>query len=339
MTCDSARAQRPRVFVTRDLPGSALDRLGEATRMDLWPGETAPDREALLERVRDAEGLLCLLTDAVDEDLLRGAPSLRVVSSYSVGVDHIDLAAASARGIPVGHTPGVLVETTADLAFGLLLSAARRLAEGDRFVRDGGWGREPSWSPHLLLGTDVHGATLGLLGLGAIGQAMARRAAGFGMRVLGWTRSGRAVPGVEPAAFETLLRESDFVSLHVALTEDTRGLIGARELAWMRPGAILVNTARGGVVDEPALAAALRGGTIGGAALDVFSEEPLPDASPLHGAPRLTLAPHLGSASQATRARMAELAVDNLLAGLAGNPLPHCANPESDPGPEPEPEG
>ena len=316
---------RPRVFVTRRLPGAALERLAGHCALEVWSGAGAPPAQALRDGCRDAEGLLCLLTDAIDAPLLAGCPRLRVISSCSVGVDHIDLPAARARGIPVGHTPGVLVETTADLAFALLLAAARRVAEADRFVRDGRWSFEHRWDPEALLGRDVHGATLGIVGLGAIGRAMARRAAGFGMRVLGWSRTPRALPGVEACAFEALLARSDFVTLHVALTPQTRNLLDARALGLLRPGAILVNAARGGIVDEAALAAALSSGRIAAAALDVFASEPLDPASPLLAAPNLLLTPHIGSASIATRTRMADLAVENLLAGLEGRPLPHAA--------------
>lgn len=321
-------ADRPRVFVTRALPGDALERLGRTTELDVWSGPGPPPARELRRRTRRADGLLCLLTDRVDAALLEASPGLRVISSYSVGVDHVDLEAASRRGLPVGHTPGVLTETTADLAFALLLAAARRVPEADRFVRERGWTEDRAWAPELLLGRDLHGATLGLLGLGAIGRAVARRAAGFGMRVLGWTRSGRRVEGVEPAGFEALLERSDFVSVHVALAAETRGLLGPRELGRMRPGSVLVNTARGGIVDEAALAEALRRGPLGAAALDVFDEEPLPEASPLRAFPNLVLTPHIGSATVATRARMAELAVENLRAGLEGRALPHCANPQ-----------
>ena len=316
---------RPRVFATRRLPGGALARLAEHCELELWQGGGAPPAEAVAAGARDADGLLCLLTDAVDAALLAACPRLRVISSCSVGVDHIDLAAARARGIPVGHTPGVLVETTADLAFGLLLAAARRLVEADRYVREGRWSFEHRWDPEALLGRDLHGATLGIVGLGAIGQALARRAGGFGMRVLGWSRTPRGVPGVEACAFDALLARADFVSVHVALTPQTRDLFCARAIAAMRPGAILVNTARGGIVDEAALAAALASGRLAAAALDVFAREPLDPASPLLAAPNLLLTPHIGSASIATRTRMADLAVENLLAGLAGRPLPHPA--------------
>ena len=318
---------RPRVFVTRALPGDAIPRLGERARVDVWRGPGAPPSDALAAGAREAEGLLCLLTDRVDEALLEACPGLRAISSCSAGVDHIDLEAATRRGIPVGYTPGVLTETTADLAFALLLAAARRVVEADRFVREGGWTPERRWQPDLLLGRDVHGATLGILGLGQIGRALARRARGFGMRVLGWSRTRKEIEGIEWVDFDTLLSDSDFVSVHLALVPETRNLLGPRALARMRPGAILVSTARGGIVDEVALAEALRGGRLAAAALDVFAAEPLERESPLLKLPNVVLAPHIGSASVATRARMADLSVANLLAGLEGRPLLHCANP------------
>jgi len=329
----AARA-RPRVFVTHALAGlgyaghPVLDEVKAQTRCEVWSGTGAPSPRELREAARDCEGLLCMLTDRIDAELLSACPHLRVVSSLSVGVDHVELEAATSRGIPVGHTPGVLVETTADLAFALLLAAARRLVEADAFVRGGHWTAERRWEPDLMLGSDVHGATLGIVGLGAIGRAVARRARGFGMRVLGWTRSGRAVEGVEPASLPALLESAEFVSVHVAHTRETRGLLDAAAIERMKPGAILVNTARGGIVDEGALARALRSGALAAAGLDVFEREPLAPESPLRGLPNLVLAPHIGSASRATRSRMARLAVENLLAGLDGRPLLHCANPD-----------
>jgi len=320
---------KPKVYVTRRLPGEAFARLGEHARVSLWPGPGGPPRTALAAGLREADGLLCLLSDRVDAALLAAAPRLRVVSSCSVGLDHVDVAAASARGIAVGHTPGVLTETTADLTLALMLAAARRIPEADRFVREGRWLPERGWDPDLLLGRDLHGATVGLVGLGAIGQAVARRLAGFGCRLLGWTRSGRASPGVEPATLEALLPASDFVSLHVALAPETRGLLDAARLASMKPGAILVNAARGGLVDEAALAEALRSGALAAAGLDVFAHEPVDPASPLLALDNVVLAPHVGSASIRTRERMADLAVENLLAGLEGRPLPARANPEA----------
>lgn len=318
---------RPRVFVTRRLPGGALDRLRAVADVDLWEGDLPPPREALIARVREAEGLICLLTDRIDAGVLAAAPRLRVISTMAVGYDHIDVAYATARGIPVGHTPGVLTETTADLAWALLLATARRVVEGDRFVREGHW---RTWDPNLLLGYDVHGATLGIVGMGAIGQAVARRASGFGMRVLYTRRSAADASIGQRVPLDDLLRESDFVSLHVPLTEETRHLIGERELRLMKPTAILINTARGAVVDQAALAKALREGVIAGAGVDVTEVEPVPPDDPLLAAPNVVILPHIGSASYATRARMAEMAVENCVAGLEGRPLPHCVNPQAD---------
>ncbi|MBW2360940.1 MAG: D-glycerate dehydrogenase [Deltaproteobacteria bacterium] len=320
--------RRPHVFATRALPGGALERLAERVELRVGPDDRASDRASICEAARRADALLCVLTDRVDADLFAACPALRVVSSVSVGLDHVDLAAASRRGVPVGHTPGVLAETTADLAFALMLAAARRVVEADRALRAGEWTSERHWDPVGWLGRDVHGATLGVLGLGAIGRALARRARGFGMRVLGWSRSGRSVPDVETMSLEGVLGQADFLSVHVALTPETRNLIDARAIEALCPGAFLINTARGGIVDERALVAALESGRLAGAALDVFEHEPLPLDSPLLRAPNLVLTPHIGSASTATRVRMADLAVDNLLAGLSGEPMPHCANPE-----------
>jgi len=317
---------RPDVFATRSLPGGALARLARRVSLEVWPDPGAPEREALAAGARDAEGLLCLLTDRIDAALIEACPRLRVISSCSVGLDHVDLEAATRRGIPVGYTPGVLAETTADLAFALLLGAARRIVEADGFLREGRWTWEHRWDPDGFLGRDVYGATLGVIGLGAIGRAVAARARGFGMRVLGWSRTPRELAGVEPAELPELLAAAQFVTVHVALTPETRGLLDAAALARMREDAILVNTARGGIVDEAALVAALRGGRLAAAALDVFAREPLDPASPLLDAPNLVLTPHIGSASVATRSRMAELAVENLVAGLEGRAMPRCAN-------------
>jgi len=299
-----------RVLVTRRLPGPALDRLRDAHHVDVWDGPLPPDREALKERIAPAEGLLCLLTEQVDAELLEAAPALRVVANYAVGADNIDLEAAAARGIPVGVTPGVLTDATADLAFGLLLAAARRLVEARDDVRAGRW---RTWEPEGWLGRDVHGATLVLVGRGRIGEAVARRARGFDMEVVGVGRGDD---------LHAALRRADFVSLHVPLTAATRHLVDAAALAQLRPTAILVNTARGGILDQDALAAALHEGRLAGAALDVTDPEPLPGDHPLLTAPNLLVVPHIGSATHATRERMTEMAVENLLAGLAGAPLP-----------------
>jgi lactate dehydrogenase-like 2-hydroxyacid dehydrogenase len=307
-----------RVFVTRDLPGAALERLAEAHETTVWPDRLPPPRLALEERARDAEGLLSLLTDPIDAELIGACEGLRAISNYAVGVDNVDLDAATGRGIPVGNTPGVLTDSTADLALALMLGIARHLVEGDRFVRAGEW---TTWEPSLMLGYDLHGATVGIVGYGRIGQAVARRLEGFGCEILYTRRSG----GVEPGE---LFERSDFVTVHCPLTAETRGLIGAEALRRMKPSAYLVNTARGPIVDSDALRAALIEGEVAGAALDVTEPEPLPADHPLLGAPNLVVIPHLGSATHATRERMAEMAVDNLLAGLDGERMPYCANPD-----------
>jgi lactate dehydrogenase-like 2-hydroxyacid dehydrogenase len=299
-----------RCFVTRRLPGDALERLAAAHEVDVWPERAPPAPEELRERVAGAEGLLCLLTDRIDAALLDAAPSLRVISNYAVGADNIDVGAAKARGIAVGYTPDVLTDATADLAFALLLAIARRLPEGMAAVRDGEW---KTWEPDWLLGRDVHGATLTIVGPGRIGRAVARRAEGFGMEVLLVGRDD---------ALEPALARADFVSLHAPLTQETRRFVDEDFLGAMKTTAYLVNTARGGLVDQDALARALRERTIAGAALDVTDPEPLPPDHPLLEAPHLIVLPHLGSATDATRERMANLAVENLLAGLAGEPLP-----------------
>jgi glyoxylate reductase len=303
-----------RCFVTRQLPGSALERLAEMHQVDVWPGREPPTREELAEHVHDIEGLLSLLSDRIDAELLGHAPRLRAISNYAVGYDNVDLKAAAARGIPVGHTPNVLTDATADLTFALLLAAARRLPEGIDEVRAGA---SVSWEPEHNLGTDVHGAALGIIGFGRIGRAVAKRAEGFSMRIMTTTSDSH------PAAFEELLANSDFVSLHCPLTQATHHLINADALARMKPTAILINTARGGIVDQQALARALHDGVIAGAALDVTDPEPLPPDDPLLMAPNVIVLPHIGSATRATREQMADLAVNNLLAALAGQPMPH----------------
>jgi glyoxylate reductase len=302
-----------RIFVTRRLPGDALDRLAARHEVEVWPGQLPPGRQELLDRAPPLEGLLSLLTDAVDSELIAAAPKLRAISNYAVGVDNVDLDAAARRGIPVGNTPDVLTETTADLAVALMLGISRRLLEGDAYVRRGEW---RTWETGLLLGRDLHAASVGVVGFGRIGRAVARRLEGFGCELLHTNRSG-GVP------LEELLERSDFVTVHSPLTPETHGLIGDRALARMKPSAYLVNTARGPIVDPGALARALHGGGIAGAALDVTDPEPLPGDHPLLEAPNLLVLPHLGSATHATRERMADMAVDNLLAGLAGEPMPN----------------
>ena len=320
---------RPRVFVARKLPGNALDRLSAQTEMRLWEDELPPPRDVLLAEAREAEGLLTLLTDRVDTELLNQSLSLRAVSNMAVGFDNIDIAACTARRIPVGNTPGVLTDTTADFAFTLLMAAARRVVEGDRFVREGRW---KTWDPSLLLGVDVHGATLGIAGMGQIGQAMARRAHGFDMTILYTDEIARpeieAATGARRVEKDELLRAADFLTLHVPLMPGTHHFIGAPELATMKPTAILINTSRGPVVDQRALAEALKAGRPAMAALDVTDPEPIPMDDPLLALPNVIIAPHIASGSLATRSKMAEMAVDNLLAGLAGKRPPNCVNAE-----------
>lgn len=320
---------KPKVFVTRIIPDTGLKLVQDFCDVDLWTDELPPPREALLTRVRGVEGLLCLLTDRVDAEVMDAAgPGLKVISNHAVGYDNVDIPAATARGIPVGNTPGILTDATADFAFALLLAAARRVVEGERFVRAGRW---KTWGPSLLLGQDVYGATLGVIGFGRIGQAVARRAAGFAMRVLYYDPSQPQPPAnlrATPVDLATLLRESDFVSLHVPLTQETRHLINRETLALMKPTAVLVNTARGPVVDQAALYEALREQCIFAAALDVTDPEPIPPDSPLLTLDNCLIVPHIASASVTTRAKMALMAAENLLAGLRGERLPHCVNPE-----------
>lgn len=320
---------KSRVFVTRIIPDAGLKLVQDFCDVDFWTDELPPPREALLARVAGVDGLLCLLTDRVDGEVMdTTGPGLKVISNHAVGFDNIDVPAATARGIPVGNTPGILTDATADFAFALLLAAARRVSEGERFVRAGKW---VTWGPSLLLGPDVHAATLGLIGFGRIGQAMARRAAGFAMRVLYHDPTLPQPPADLHATavdLPTLLRESDFVSLHVPLTPGTRHLINRETLALMKPTAVLINTARGSVVDPTALYEALAARRIFAAALDVTDPEPIPLDSPLLALDNCLIVPHIASASVATRDKMARMAAENLLAGLRGERLPNCVNPE-----------
>ncbi len=301
-----------RVFVTRAVPGDALDRLRRAHEVRVWDGALPPEPAVLREALAEVEGLLCLLTERVDRALLDAAPRLRAIANYAVGTDNIDLELTLARGIPVGVTPDALTEATADLAFALLLAAARRLPQAAADARAGAW---RTWEPAGWLGAEVDGAALGIVGFGRIGRALARRAQGFRMTV-------RSTADTE---LDELLACSDYISLHVPLTQRTRHLIDAAALKRMRPTAILVNTSRGAVIDQAALIDALRAGEIAAAALDVTDPEPPPPGDPLYDTPNLLVVPHIGSATHTARARMTELAVENLLAGLDGRPMPHPA--------------
>ncbi len=322
---------RPRVFVSRLIPDDGIRPILAATDARVWEDDLPPPRAALLDAIRGCDGVLTLLTDRVDDAFLDAAgPRLKVVSNYAVGFDNVDVPACTARGVAVGNTPGVLTETTADLAFALLMAAGRRLPEGDRYVRSGHW---KTWGPLLLLGPDVHGASIGIVGFGRIGQAVARRALGFGMTIL-YQDVHRAEAAVETAfgatylPLEELLPRADFVTLHVNLTPETKGLINAEKLSWMKPTAVLVNTSRGPVIDQAALASALRDGRIFAAALDVTDPEPIPADDPLLSLDNCLVVPHIASASRATRAKMAEMAAANLLAGVRGDRIPNPVNPE-----------
>lgn len=320
---------QPKVLVTRRVPESGVQKLRAVADVDLWDDDQPIPRDVLLQKVHDIDGIFCLLTERINDEFLDAAPRLRVVSNMAVGFDNIDVAACTRRGIPVGNTPGVLTDTTADLAFALLMAAARRISEGERYVRAGKW---TTWGPLLLMGPDVYGATLGLVGIGRIGQAMARRAKGFDMRVLYY--DPQAPPGIDEklgvtgADFDRLLEESDFISIHTPLLPSTRHLFSAAQFKQMKPTAVLVNSARGPIIDQRALYEALRDGEIGYAALDVTDPEPIPMDDPLLTLENCLIVPHIGSASVATRNRMSSMAADNLIAGLHGEPLPNTVNPE-----------
>jgi glyoxylate reductase len=320
---------KPKVFVTRLIPDEGLAMIRGWAEMQVWEDELPPPREVLLREVRDIDGLLSLLTDKIDAELMDAAPRLKVVSNHAVGYDNIDVPAATARGIPIGNTPGVLTDTVADLAFTLLMAAARRIQESIDYVRAGKW---RTWGPRLLTGQDIHGATLGIVGFGRIGQAMAKRASGFGMRVLYNDVARREdlekALGVTFADMDTLLHEADFITIHTDLNETTRHLFNARAFAQMKRTAILINTARGPIVDHTALYDALKSGTLGGAALDVTEPEPILMDNPLLTLPNCLIVPHIASASVATRAKMAQMAAANLIAGVHGERLPNCVNPE-----------
>jgi glyoxylate reductase len=305
----------PKVFVARAITGDALDRLRAAGHeVDVWPGNLPPHPTELREAVATADGLLSMLTERVDANLLEAAPRLKVIANYAVGLDNVDLAAAKERGIVVGNTPDVLTDATADLTFALLLAAARRLPEAAQAVRDGRW---RTFEPRGWLGASVHGATIAIVGArGRIGSAVARRAAGFGMTIIPVNRGDD---------LHAALARADFVSLHTPLTPETHHLMDAAALDAMKPQAILVNTGRGQLIDQQALRQALQEGRLGAAALDVTDPEPLPPDDPLLTAPNLIVLPHIGSATHQARSAMAEMAVDNLLAGLAGQPLPYAA--------------
>jgi glyoxylate reductase len=322
-------SSKPIIAVTRVLPDAGMKMLADASDIEVrvWPGDLPPTRDELVKLVDGANAVISLVTDTIDADLLDQHPSIRTVSNFAVGYDNIDIAAATERSVLVCNTPGVLTETTADLTFALLVSAARRIVEGVEYVRAGKW---QTWSPTLLLGQDLHDATIAIIGFGRIGREVAKRAAGFSMRILAVTSDPTPRVDAETGAtytdLDTALKEADFVCLNVALNDETRGMIGAREFGLMKRSAILVNAARGPVVDTDALTDALKHGVIAGAALDVTDPEPLPSDHPLIQLENCIVVPHIASGSVATRAKMARMAATNAIEAVRGNQPPNIVN-------------
>jgi glyoxylate reductase len=319
---------KPKVFVTRVIPDKGFDLMKEFCDVDVWTEELPPSREAMLDRVQGVDGILSLLTDRIDGEVMdRAGTHLKVISNFAVGVDNVDVSAATARKIPVGNTPDVLTDATADFSFALMMSAGRRILESDRYVREGKW---KTWHPMLFLGVELKSATLGLAGFGRIGKAMARRAVGFDMRVIYYDpMETKTDPDIKATQvdFETLLEESDFISLHTPLTPDTHHLIDTEALSKVKPSAVLVNTSRGPVVDLEALYDALKEGRLFAAGLDVTEPEPLPLDHPLFELDNIVIMPHIASASKIARDKMSWLAAKNLIAGLKDEHLPNCVNP------------
>lgn len=319
-----------KVFVSRNIFSEAIDKIREVADVEVWPDALPPSYEVLGQKTRGVDGLLCMLSDRVDAALINSCPRLRAISTMAVGYDNIDIIAATARSIRVGNTPGVLTETSADLAFSLLMAAARRVVESDTYTRRGNW---KTWEPMTLLGQDIHHATLGIIGLGRIGLEVAKRARGFDMKILYYSRTRKskaeeAALGLEYVdELPQLLSRSDFISLHVPLTGETKGMIGAEEFAMMKPTAVFVNASRGAVIDQRALYDALVSGKIFSAGIDVTEVEPIPADDPLLTLSNLVITPHIGSASYPTRQTMSMMAADNLIAGLKGEVPPFCVNP------------
>ncbi len=321
---------KPKVYITRKVPEPAIGLISRYCDITLHKKEQPPAHGEIIKNIAGKDALLCLLTDRIDKEVIDAGSDLRVISTFSAGFEHIDVAAATKKGIYIGHTPGVLTEATADLAFALILAASRNIVQADAFVRGKRW--NISWSPSLFLGRSVQGSTVGIIGLGRIGKAITQRAHGFGMRTL-YYDVRRASPGeekrlrIEYRPLKDLLRESDFVTIHTPLTKETFHMINAKSLKLMKPTAILVNTSRGQTVDEKALVQALRENRIAGAGLDVFEKEPVAKDNPLLRLHNVTLLPHIGSATRETRGKMAELAAQNLLNVLMGRPPVHWLNP------------
>lgn len=322
---------KPKVYVTRELPERGMKIIKERFEAEVWPEYGPPPKETIIEKARDVDALVTLLSDKIDAEVFDAAPKLKIVAQMAVGFDNIDVAEATKRGIYVTNTPGVLTETTADFAWALLMAVARRVVEADRYVRTGQW--KVGWHPSMLLGRDVYGATLGIVGAGRIGTAVAKRAKGFNMKIL-YYKVTPMPPEIEKALeakrvdLDTLFKESDFVSIHVPLTKETYHLVNEEKLRLMKKTAYLINNSRGPVVDEKALYKALKEGWIAGAALDVFEEEPTPMDNPLLKLDNVVVAPHISSASHETRSRMAEMTAENLVAFFEGTQPPNLVNPD-----------
>jgi glyoxylate reductase len=322
---------KPGIFITREIPQAGLQIINRHFKVEMWPEYAPPPKNILLERLAGVEAMVTLLSDKIDAEVMQAAPRLKIIAQLAVGYDNIDIKEATRRGICVTNTPDVLTDASADFAFALLMAVARRVVEADRYVREGSW--QVAWHPSMLPGRDISGATLGIIGAGRIGQAVAMRGRGFNMPIL--YCSGSPKPefekkcGAEYTDLETLLRKSDFVSLHVPLTDKTRQLLNTERLALMKPTAYLINNSRGPVVDENALYEALKTGRLAGAALDVFAVEPTPATNPLLELNNVVVAPHISSASLATREKMAEMVAENLKAFFAGQKPPHLLNPEA----------
>ncbi|MEM1996975.1 MAG: glyoxylate reductase [Candidatus Bathyarchaeia archaeon] len=321
---------KPKVYITRELPERGLKKILERFDAEVWPEYGPPPKQIIVEKVRDVDALVTLLSDKIDAEVFNAASKLKIIAQMAVGFDNIDVEEATRRGIYVTNTPGVLTETTADFAWALLMAIARRVVEADRYVREGKW--KVGWHPSMLLGRDIYGATLGLIGAGRIGSAVARRAKCFNMKILYYDVVRN--PQIEKEAgavfvpLDTLLRESDFISIHVPLTKETYHLIDAEKLKLVKKTAYLINTSRGPVVDEKALYEALKEERLAGAALDVFEQEPLPADSPLLKLNNIILTPHIASASYETRSRMAEMVAENLIAFFDGKVPPNLVNPD-----------
>jgi len=325
------KLSKPKVYVTRQLFDEAMDVLRRYAEVEVFDGIDNPaPRDTILSKVRNVEGLLCLLTDWIDEEVIEAGRKLEVISNYAVGFNNIDVEAATRRGVYVTNTPGILTDTTADCAWALLMSIARRIAEADRHVRAGRWIH--AWGPRMFIGSDVHGKCLGIIGLGRIGSTVAKRGRGFDMNIIYHDVVRRKdleeELGITFKGLEEVLSEADFVTIHVPLMKETHHMIGQRELAMMKETSYLVNTSRGPIIDEGALYTALKDGVIAGAAMDVFEQEPIGPDSPLLGLDNVVLTPHIASASVETRTRMAVVAARNLVSVLNGEDPPNLVNPE-----------